>query len=83
MGWSLLAMLILLGIGVPILNMIYQGFLNTTNGSWQNWTINGTAPYSTFELGIFQSISWLAALMAIIFIVLLVSGRYSRKDQQM
>jgi hypothetical protein len=94
MGWNLLALLVILGIGVPILNMVYQGFVNSSNGSWSNWTtsnatygtptgtytVNTSVP-STFELGVFQFIPWLCALMAVIFIVLLVSGRYRDKQQ--
>lgn len=94
MGWNLIAFIIILGIGVPVLNMIYQGFVNPSTGSWANWTtsnatigmapgtytVNSSVP-STFEVGTFQFIPWLCTLMAVIFIVLLVSGRYRDKQQ--
>ena len=87
MGWTIVSLLIMLGIGIPVLNYIYQGFLNTTNGTWMNWTITdtttgcATVPYSTFEIGMFRFIPLLAALMVIMFILMLISGRL-KKDEQ-
>ncbi len=95
MFWKFLGLLIILGIGIRILMSIYYGFTNSTNGSWVNWTIvyNTTycgtthtyntacvTAYSTFELGIWQLIPILAALMALGFILYLLSGGFSKPD---
>jgi xanthine/uracil permease len=87
--WRFLTLLVILGIGIPILMTIYNGFTNSTNGSWNNWTIAYTTAcgttacvtaYSTFELGVFQMIPILAALCVLGFILYLLSGGFSKPD---
>jgi uncharacterized membrane protein len=95
MFWKILGLFVILGIGVPVLMRIYDGFVNSVNGSWTNWTIAyrttycGTTAtyntacitaYSTLELGIFQIIPILAALMVLGFILYILSGGFSNKD---
>ena len=89
MLWKLLGLLVILGIGVPILMNIYDGFTNSTNGSWVNWTVAYTTvcgttacvtAYSTMELGIFQMIPIIAGLMILGFILYLLSGGFHKPD---
>jgi xanthine/uracil permease len=95
MFWKLLGLLVILGIGIPVLMNIYDGFLNSTNGSWNNWTIAyntsycGTTAtyttacvtaYNTFERGIFQMIPIFGGLMMLGFILYLLSGGFSKPD---
>jgi len=92
--WMLLSLLIILGLGVPILQLIYNTFLNTTNGSWLNWavsnattstptgtyTVNATA-YTDPELATFQFMPLLAALMALAFILWVLGGAIQRRRE--
>jgi hypothetical protein len=82
--WKFLGLFVILGIGVPVLMMIYQGFVNSTNGSWNNWTVTTATgcvtAYSTFEHGVFQIIPLLAGLMALGFILFLIAGGFQKKE---
>lgn len=87
--WILLGLLIMLGIGIPIVNTIYQTFTNTTNGTWLTWTVanatgtgNVTA-YTQFELGYWQLAPIIMAIMILIFILMLVGGRFKREQPPM
>jgi len=92
MFWKLLGLFVILGIGIPILMSIYNGFVNSVNGSWVNWTIAYTTicgttacvtAYSTLELGIFQIIPIIAALFVLGFILYVISGGFSKDDSGM
>lgn len=86
--WRFMILLVMLGIGVPILMNIYSGFVGQ-NGSWNNWTVayavNATTTscvtaVSTFEMGIFQIIPILAGLTLLGFILYLLSGGFHKPD---
>lgn len=83
MLWAFISLLVILGLGAPILQRIYGTFLNTDNGSWQNWTTTNStltgsnSTYYDYEFATFQFIPLLAVLFAVAFI-LAVLGMYFR-----
>jgi hypothetical protein len=86
--WRFLTLLVILGIGIPVLMNVYSGFVSQ-NGSWNNWTVSYTTvcgttacvtAYTTFERGIFQMIPIAGALCALGFILYLLSGGFSKPD---
>jgi hypothetical protein len=96
--WRFLGMLVILGIGIPILMRVMDGFTNSVNGSWVNWTVvyntsycattasyltACTTAYTTFELGLWQLIPILAALMMLGFILYTLSGGFHKDDSGM
>ena len=91
--WQVIFFLIMLGIGLPILAIIYDTFTNTTNGSWLNWTTSNATPstpsgtytvnttmYSTYELGWFQILPILVTLMGLAFLLILISGYFKKTE---
>ncbi len=79
----------MLGIGTPILMRVYDGFVNSQNGSWVNWTVDYTtacgttanmSAYYPYELGIFQFIPLLCVLGILAFLAILISGRFEKKE---
>lgn len=86
--WSLITMLIILGLGIPILQTIYNTFLNTTNGSWLNWTVSNitgsgnVTAYTEFEFNTFRFIPLLAGLMALAFILAMLGGAIQRRNEE-
>ncbi len=77
----------MLGIGIPILNNIYQTMLNPTTGSWMNWTVSNATmtgnvtAYTPFELSYWRLMTIIITLMLIIFILMLIGGKFRREQQ--
>lgn len=95
MPWTLISLLTILGLGVPILQRIYNTFLNTSSGSWLNWTVSNATPamapgtytvnttaYSQVEFATFQFIPFLAALMALMFLLWMIGGGLQRHNDE-
>lgn len=96
MFWMIISLLVILGIGVPLLQTIYSGFLNTTNGSWLTWTVSNatasmnattacvtyTTAYTEVEFNTFRFIPLLAGLMALVFLLVLIGGAMQRRDDE-
>ena len=97
MFWRIIGLLIMLGIGTPILMRVYDGFVNSQNGTWivdwymsnstsstpaGTYTVN-TTMYYPYELGIFQFIPLLCVLGILAFLAILISGRFEKKEGQM
>jgi len=96
MVWALISLLVILGLGVPILQSVYSPLLNTTNGSWLAWTTSNASPsmnattacvtyaltYSPTEFATFQFIPLLAGLMALGFILTMLGGAVQRRSDE-
>lgn len=88
MPWAIISLLIILGLGVPILQRVYDTFLNTTNGSWINWTTacstltGSNATYYPYEFSTFKFLPLLAGLMALAFLLALLGGAMQRRDDE-
>jgi hypothetical protein len=83
--WKILGLLFALGLGIPILNMVYQGFTNSTNGTITTGNVTTTActtgvPLATgAEIALWQLMTVILALIIIGFLFALIGGKFQKQ----
>lgn len=82
MFWKIIGFLVILGIGVPILRLIYVGFTDSNNGTMVNWTTSNVSIVSDFEMAYWRLVPILVALMVLAFLVIYVGGHFHRKREE-
>jgi len=72
----------ILGIGVPILRLVYVGFTDSNNGTMVNWTTQNVTIVSDFEMAYWRLLPILAALMVLAFLIIYISGHFHRQHDE-
>lgn len=82
MFWKIIGFLMILGIGVPILRLVYVGFTDSNNGSMVNWTTQNVTIVSDFEMAYWRLLPILAALIVLGFLIIYISGFFHRRHDE-
>ena len=79
MFFKIIGFLFILGIGVPILRLVYDGFTDSVNGTMVNWTTQNVTIVSEFEMSYWRLLPILAALVVLGFLIVYISGHFHRQ----